>query len=184
MRIVGGQHRGKRLSAPPGRDTRPTTDRVRENLFNILENRIDFFGIQVLDLFAGSGALGLEALSRGASFCLFVEHSKKASAVIRQNFASLLVDEQVKLIQRDATKLGSKERNESFDLVFADPPYSSGMGEKMAHILIANEWLSNRAIFVLEEDINSMPQHLPGFSTPDIRNYGQTSIGLFDVLKK
>ena len=180
MRVIGGKYRGKRLVAPKGLDTRPTTDRVRENLFNILENRVSFDSIRVLDLFAGSGALGIECMSRGAEFCLFVEQASQARAAIRENIEQLQLTGQSRIFRRDATRLGDIGTIEPFNLVFADPPYGMGLGEKTAAALIRGGWLAGNAIFILEERKSAMPEKIPGFSPVDIRSYGDTSIGLFE----
>ncbi len=180
MRVVGGRYRGKNLVTPLGLATRPTTDRVRENLFNILSNRIDFNGIRAMDLFAGTGALGIEALSRGAAFCLFVDNAGQARASIRKNVEALALTGNSKIFRRDATNLGPVEGMKPFDLVFTDPPYGRGLGEKTAQALAQGGWLSSNAIFILEEEKASMPETLDGFSPPDTRNYGDTAIGLFE----
>jgi 16S rRNA (guanine966-N2)-methyltransferase len=123
MRIVGGEHRGRRIAAPPGRATRPTPDRVREAIFSILG---DVGGLDVLDLFAGSGALGLEALSRGAASATFVERSPRAAAVIRANVAALGVGERARVVARDWRGALAAERaaGRRFGLCLLDPPYS------------------------------------------------------------
>jgi len=172
--------RGKKLEAPKGFDTRPTTDRVRENLFNILSHKIDLDGLRVLDLFAGSGALGFEALSRGASFALFVEEATKARMTIRQNAENLGLTGNVKIYRRDAAKPGTPGSMSPFDLVFADPPYGKGLGAKAAASLVQGGWLTGNAIFILEEDRSEIPEKLTNFNTLNIRTYGDTAIGLFE----
>ena len=183
MRIIGGDFRGRNLVTPVGMDTRPTTDRVRENMFNVLQNRLEFSDIRVLDLFAGSGALGIEAISRGAAFCFFVEQTAKACKAIQTNLNAFGLENCAKIKRSDATKLGTPGLMELFDLVFADPPYSGGFGEKAAKSLVEQGWLTKNAVFVLEESRKSMPHSLPGFDAPDIRSYGDTSIGIFDVFQ-
>ncbi|MGI9350575.1 MAG: 16S rRNA (guanine(966)-N(2))-methyltransferase RsmD [Rhizobiaceae bacterium] len=180
MRVIGGKFRGNRIFAPKGQDTRPTTDRVRENLFNILENRISLNGIRVLDLFSGSGALGIESMSRGAGFCLFVEQAGAAQAAVRQNIEQLQLTALTGILRRDATRLGDIGTMQPFDLVFADPPYNLGLGEQAAKSLIQGGWLRGNAIFILEERKSAMLGKLTGFSAIDMRTYGDTSIGLFE----
>jgi len=180
MRVIGGRLRGKRLSSPKGNDTRPTTDRVRESLFNILENRISFDGKRVLDVFAGTGALGIEALSRGAGFGLFVEEASTARAAIRENVENLQLTGQTKIFRRDATRLGLIGTMQPFDLVFADPPYGAGLGEKAAKSLIEGGWMLGNAMFILEENRSAMPEFIEGFRSLDQRSYGDISIGLFE----
>ncbi|MEM9278219.1 MAG: 16S rRNA (guanine(966)-N(2))-methyltransferase RsmD [Pseudomonadota bacterium] len=180
MRIIGGRFRGKTLSAPAGKDTRPTTDRVRENLFNILGNRMSFDGLRVLDLFAGTGALGLEAMSRGAGFCLFVEEAGSACAAIRENIENMTLTGQTKIFRRDVIRMGGIGTMKPFDLVFADPPYNAGLGEKAAESLVKGSWLAGNAIFILEEQKPVMPEKISGFDCLDVRSYGDTAIGLFE----
>lgn len=179
MRIIGGKFRSKPLVTPTGTDTRPTTDRVRENLFNVLANRIDFDEIRVIDLFAGSGALGLEALSRGAGFCLFVEHAAKARAAIQKNIEALQVHGTTQIFRRDATKIGAVGTMTPFGLAFADPPYGRNLGERAASALLSGGWLSDNAIFILEEERYMIPSQLDGYDTVDVRTYGGTAFGLY-----
>lgn len=179
MRIVGGNLRGRKLVAPRGTATRPTTDRTRESLFNILNSRIDFEGIRVLDLFAGTGALGLESLSRGASFALFVEVANSAQAAIRANIENLDQTASSRVMKKDATALGPLADASPFDLVFADPPYGKGLGEKAAASIVEDDWIIAGGLFVLEERNTSFPESLKGFDLLDLRQFGDTSVGLF-----
>src|SRR3989338_3717027 len=135
MRIVSGQYRGKAIVAPPGDATRPTSDRARQAVFNILEHAAwapELHGARVIDMFAGSGALGLEALSRGAAFCLFVETDDAARGAIRENIDALGLFGATRIHRRDATDLGQRPASagEPFDLAFLDPPYRKGLGER------------------------------------------------------
>src|SRR5207245_2308460 len=132
MRIVGGRLRGRALAAPKSQAVRPTADRLREALFNILAHAYGdpITGARVLDLFAGTGALGLEALSRGAQFALFVDDGAEARALLRENVAALGLGGVTKIFRRDATRLGPAHPVEPFSLVFLDPPYSKGLAEK------------------------------------------------------
>ena len=180
MRVVGGKYRGKSLIAPTGQATRPTTDRVRENLFNILSNRIAFEEARVIDLFAGTGALGIEALSRGAQFCLFVENAAPARAAIRKNIETLGLTGIAKVFRRNALHIGPAGTMHPFNLAFADPPYGHGLGEQAAKVLSEENWLRSNAMFILEEENDSMPDALDRFETIDVRSYGDTSIGLFE----
>jgi len=180
MRIVAGKYSGKRLVAPKGMATRPTTDRTRESLFNILSNRIEFEEKRVIDLFAGTGALGFEALSRGADFALFIEEANAARAAIRTNIENLSVLGNTKVFRRDATKLGVIGTMKPFDLAFMDPPYGKGFGEKAAKALLQGNWLNEKAILVLEEASDAFPENLLGFALLDQRKYGDSTIGLFE----
>ena len=140
MRIIAGEWRGRRLQTPPGMDTRPTADRVRETLFSMLVSRLGAFDrLRVADLFAGSGALGFEALSRGAAFACFVENDLKAAAAIRANAGDLGALERVQVIGGSALALA---RAEPFDLIFADPPYAAGSGTAAVQAVAAAGWLS------------------------------------------
>jgi 16S rRNA (guanine966-N2)-methyltransferase len=153
MRIVGGRLRGRALAAPKSQDIRPTADRLRESLFNILAHAYGdpVTGARVLDLFAGTGALGLEAVSRGAQFALFVDDGAQARALMRQNVEALGLAAITRIFRRDATKLGAAHPVEPFSLAFLDPPYGKGLAEKA--LLSAREggWLTRDALIVVEE---------------------------------
>ncbi len=130
MRIVAGKFRGRAIAAPATSSIRPTADRTRESVFNILASRGSLDGARVIDLFAGTGALGLEAMSRGASFVLFVEESAEGRGLLRTNIETLGLQGASKIFRRDATDLGIPGTMEPFDLAFADPPYGKGPGRK------------------------------------------------------
>lgn len=183
MRIVGGSFKGRPLQSPKGTATRPTTDRTRESLFNILTHKIDFQNCRTLDLFAGTGALGLEAISRGSEYCVFIEEGSSARGAIRENVEALQLSGVTKIFRRDATRLGNIGTLKPFDLVFADPPYRKGFGEKAARSLREGGWLSEDAIFILEEATDVYPEDLRGYELNDKRAYGETTIGLFSILK-
>jgi len=156
MRIVAGAHKGRAITAPKGDKTRTTTDRVRESVFNKLTHAqwgVELEGLRVMDLFAGSGALGLEAISRGASFALFVETDPAARGAIRTNVDALQLFGCTKLHRRSATDLGPKPANMGtpFDLVFLDPPYAQGLGDTALARLVEGAWVKDDAIAVLEE---------------------------------
>jgi 16S rRNA (guanine966-N2)-methyltransferase len=140
MRIIAGEWRGRTIEAPPGASTRPTADRVRETLFSMLASRLGSFEeLRVADLFAGSGALGLEALSRGAASATFVESDGAAVAAIRRNAAKLGAADRAQVIASSALAL---PRLEPFDLIFADPPYSPGSGTAAVHAILDAAWLA------------------------------------------
>lgn len=179
MRIVGGDLRGRSLASPKSDAIRPTTDRTRESLFNILANRIDFAGLRVIDLFAGTGALGFEALSRGAQFVLFVEASVEGRGLLRSNMEALGLAGRARIFRRDATRLGPVGTMEPFDLAFADPPYGRGLGDRAAGALAEGGWLRPGALLVLEEERRSAPAALPGFVTLEQRRFGDTVLGFF-----
>jgi 16S rRNA (guanine966-N2)-methyltransferase len=140
---------------------------------------MDMGGVRVLDLFAGSGALGIESLSRGAAFCTFVEDSASARKAITANIAALSLNEVTRTLRRDATRLGAPDVPASIGLVFADPPYGKGLGERAVSSLVENDWLAAQALLVLEERKESLPENLIGFQRIDVRTYGGSAIGLF-----
>ena len=140
MRIIAGEWRGRQIEAPPGTSTRPTGDRVRETLFSMLASRLGSFeDLRVADLFAGSGALGFEALSRGAASATFVESDAAAAAAIRLNAERLGASDRVRVISGSALAL---PRSEPFDLIFADPPYAAGSGSAAMHSVMKSAWLA------------------------------------------
>jgi 16S rRNA (guanine966-N2)-methyltransferase len=179
MRIVAGKFRGARIEAPKGLVTRPTSDRVRQALFNVLEHgapRFDFEGARVLDLFAGSGALGLEACSRGARFALFIEEAAEARGAIRRNVEALDLTGVTKIWRRDATSLGPAGTSLAFDLVFCDPPYGQRLGERALAAAVEGGWLAPQAIAVLEERAGQDLVPPAPFQVLDSRRYGDTEI--------
>lgn len=183
MRIVAGRFRGAGIEAPKGSATRPTSDKVRQALFNVLEHGpagFSFEGARVLDLFAGSGALGLEALSRGARFALFIDESATARAAIRRNVEALGLTGAAKIWRRDATRLGDAP-GEPFDLMFCDPPYGQGLGERALAAAVEGRWLAPAAVAVLEERANAPVAWPAPFAEIDRRRYGDTTIALARV---
>jgi 16S rRNA (guanine966-N2)-methyltransferase len=181
MRIIAGRFKGKTLDAPKGLNTRPTSDRVREALFNVLEHgapAVDFEGARVLDLFAGSGALGLEALSRGARYSLFIEDDAGARGAIRRNVEAMGLTGITKIWRRDATKLGPAGNLAAFDLIFCDPPYGKGLGERALASAVEGKWIAPQAIAVLEERAGLAPAWPAPFEEIDRRRYGDTEIAI------
>lgn len=178
MRIVGGEFRGRPLATPRGDRIRPTTDRTREALFNVLAHRFDGLpdGARVLDLFAGTGALGIEAVSRGASHCLFIEESAEGRGLIRDNVEAFGLQGRTKVFRRDATRLGDAGTIQPFDLLFADPPYGKGLGELALKAARDGGWLKPDALCVVEEAASAPFDAGPGFRLEDERNYGETII--------
>lgn len=177
VRVVAGTLRGRALEAPAGSTTRPSTDRLRESLFNVLVHGAvsdgdPVRGARVLDLFAGSGALGIEALSRGAAHCIFVEEDASARAAIRGNCEMFGLNGVTKIFRRDATALGPLERMEPFSLVFLDPPYGQGLGEAALASLRGGGWLAPGALCVLEEKADVAVAPVEGFTLLDRRKVG------------
>jgi 16S rRNA (guanine966-N2)-methyltransferase len=185
MRIVGGEFRGRALKTPQGQATRPTSDRAREAVFNILEHAIwspGLVGRRVIDLFAGSGALGLEALSRGASHGLFVETDPAARGAIRDNAEALSpgggLNGRTRIHRRDATDLGLKPAGDGppFDLAFLDPPYGQGLGERALAELARGGWLKPGAVCVWERGADEAEIEVAGFEALDQRQYGAAQV--------
>lgn len=181
MRIVAGAFRGRSLAAPAGEATRPTSDRARQAVFNILEHAPwapPLAGARVIDLFAGSGALGFEALSRGAAFCLFVETDEAARGAIRQNADALNLMGRTRVHRRDAAALGPRPGTDgpAFGLAFLDPPYGRGLGEAALAGLAAGGWLASGALAVLERGAHEPALEVPGFSLLDARDYGAARV--------
>src|SRR3954454_19358699 len=153
MRVVGGRLRGRSLQAPASRAIRPTSDRLREAIFDILAHRHAGLieGARVVDLFAGTGALGIEALSRGAGFALFVDNGTEARALLRNNIEALGLGGVTKVFRRDATDLGPAHPVEPFSLVFLDPPYGKKLADQALASLRDGKWLTAGAMLVVEE---------------------------------
>ena len=183
MRIVGGEFRGRPLATPRDQSIRPTTDRTREAVFNVLAHRFAdrLEGARVLDLFAGTGALGLEALSRGASHAVFIEETAEGRGLIRTNVEALGLTGRTKIFRRDATALGEAGAMGPFRLVFADPPYGRGLGEHALASALAGGWLAPDALCVVEEKASAPFEPGPDFATVDERGYGETVIRFIEL---
>ncbi len=183
MRIVGGTMKGRALKAPSGQTVRPTTDRARESLFNILTHNEDLFsegqgleGASVIDMFAGTGALGLEALSRGADFALFVDSSIEGRGLIRENMLATGVAARARLFKRDATKIGERGKMEPFTLAFLDPPYGKGLGDRALKALDDGDWLAPGALVIVEESAKTNIAAPPAFRELQTRAMGETQL--------
>lgn len=185
MRIVGGALRGRRLDAPAGRDLRPTADRARQTLFDMIAHGSAFAGFALAgatfaDVFAGTGACGLEALSRGAARAIFVESDRTALATLRNNIAKLDQDDRCQVIARDATRPGRAPA--PCDLVFLDPPYHEGLALPALAALAENDWLAPDAIIIVEHatDEDLAPPH--GFRSVETRRVGTATFAIWHVL--
>jgi 16S rRNA (guanine966-N2)-methyltransferase len=178
MRVVGGRLRGRNLAAPASQAIRPTADRLRETLFNILAHAYGdpISGARVLDLFAGTGALGIEAASRGAAFVLFVDDGAEARALIRQNVEALGLGGVTRIFRRDAAKLGAAHPLEPFSLVFLDPPYGKGLAEQALASAREGGWLTTGALLVVEEAITSKVQPPRGLEELERREQGESEL--------
>jgi 16S rRNA (guanine966-N2)-methyltransferase len=178
MRVVGGRLRGRNLAAPSSREIRPTADRLRESLFNILAHAYDdpLQGARVLDLFAGTGALGIEAISRGAAFALFVDTGAEARALLRNNVEALGLGGVTKIFRRDATNLGAAHPLLPFAVVFLDPPYRKGLAETALVSLRDGGWLVPGALLVVEEAKATGFAAPSGFEELERRAYDDTEL--------
>ncbi len=176
MRVVGGRLKGRNIASPASREIRPTQDRLRESVFNILIHAYDnpIEGARVLDLFAGTGALGIEAVSRGAAFALFVDNGAEARALLRNNVEALALGGVTKVYRRDATNLGPAHPIEPFALVFLDPPYGKGLAEKALASLREGGWLAPSALLVVEEAKAAAFKAPEGFDELERRAYDDT----------
>ncbi|MBU1325905.1 MAG: 16S rRNA (guanine(966)-N(2))-methyltransferase RsmD [Alphaproteobacteria bacterium] len=181
MRIVAGSLKGRAITAPEGQGTRPTSDRARQAIFNILEHApwaegLD--GARVIDLYAGSGALGYEALSRGASFALFVETDDAARGAIRENMDAYGLFGRSRVHRRSATDLGPRpgSAGEAFTLAFLDPPYRQGLGEQTLARLLEGGWLAPGALVVFERGVDEPEIETPGYERLDAREWGAARV--------
>ena len=183
MRIVGGRLGGRTLAAPKSQAVRPTSDRLRESLFNILAHGYGdpIAGARVLDLFAGTGALGLEAMSRGAAFALLIDDGTEARALIRQNVEALGLGGVTRVFRRDATRLGAVHPNEPFGLVFLDPPYRKGLAEKSLASLRDGAWLAPEALVIVEEAADAGLAAPQGYAEIERRCYDDTEFTFLRV---
>ncbi|WP_084397584.1 16S rRNA (guanine(966)-N(2))-methyltransferase RsmD [Henriciella aquimarina] len=186
MRIISGKYKGHSLAVPKGRNTRPTSDRARESLFNVLAHASwapEIEGTRVIDLFAGSGALGFEAMSRGAAFCLFVETDSSARGTIRDNIEAFQLFGVTRIHRRSATDLGPKPAGvgEPFDVVFLDPPYHQGLVAPCLTNLLSGKWLKPNAFAVVETDGGETFEH-EGWEIVDERAAGKAKLTMLKAL--
>ncbi len=187
MRIVAGDLKGRAIVAPEGQGTRPTSDRARQAIFNVLEHAAwaePLDGARVIDLYAGSGALGYEAISRGAAFALFVEIDDEARGAIRENADAWGLMGRTRVHRRSATDLGTRPGSdgEAFDLAFLDPPYRKGLGEQTLVRLIEGNWLKPGAVVVFERGSDEPEIETPGYERLDARDYGAARVLFLRVL--
>jgi len=178
MRVVGGRLRSRPIAGPKSDSLRPTADRLREALFNILTHAYGdpVSGARVLDLFAGTGALGIEAISRNAAYALFVDDGVQARALLRDNTEALGLGGVTRIFRRDATKLGPAYPLEPFTLAFLDPPYGKGLAEKALASAHAGGWLKPNALVVVEEAADAGFVAPPGFTELERRKYDDTEL--------
>lgn len=187
MRIVAGTFRGRQLVAPKGQSTRPTADRTRQALYNVLEHAPWTLGLQnrrIIDAFAGSGALGLEAISRGGEFCLFLDRSADAREAIAANVGALKLADRTRIDRRDPTTLSGRSNGDGapFDLVFLDPPYGQGLGEAALARLASGGWLARDSLAVLERGVADPAPTPAGFQLLDERTWGAARVSFLSQL--
>jgi 16S rRNA (guanine966-N2)-methyltransferase len=176
VRVVGGRLKGRNLASPSSQAIRPTADRLRESVFNILIHAYDnpIEGARVLDLFAGTGALGIEAVSRGAAFALFVDNGAEARALLRNHVEALALGGVTRVFRRDATNLGGAHPVEPFSVAFLDPPYGKGLAEKALVSLRDGGWLTPGALLIVEEAKAASFKAPDGFEELERRAYDDT----------
>jgi 16S rRNA (guanine966-N2)-methyltransferase len=183
MRVVGGRLGGRILAAPSSRVVRPTSERLRESIFDILEHRYprSIKGARVVDLFAGSGALAIEALSRGARFALFVDNGAEARALLRANVEALGLGGVTRIWRADATRLGRSPAGGPFGLAFLDPPYGRGLAEPALVSLLEGGWLTTNALCVVEEAVKGEILAPAALRLVDERTYGDARLAIFEL---
>ncbi|MFA7403550.1 MAG: 16S rRNA (guanine(966)-N(2))-methyltransferase RsmD [Pelobacteraceae bacterium] len=182
MRVIAGTFRGKKLSAPPGVTTRPTSDRVKEALFSILASRIDFADIRVLDICAGTGSLGIEALSRGAGSCCFIESNVSVKSILEKNLLVTACKNRSEILSMDAVKAlhAIAARSQCFDLAFFDPPYDSELYMSVPEVIVSSALLTPGSILVAECSVRKpLPESYGRLRRFDRRVYGETALELF-----
>lgn len=176
MRIIAGKYGSRKLATPKDDKIRPTSDKIRGSIFNALQSHIDLSDVRVLDLFSGTGALGLECLSRGAKFCQFFDYNHESVGLTRFNADTLATDWDCKILVKDSTKLPPCTDKEKYDLFFCDPPYSKDMIKPCLECLQNGEWLNNGAIGVLESEKEWSLAGIDGFEILSEKEYGDTKI--------
>lgn len=181
MRIISGSARGVQLATFEGKDIRPTSDRVRGAIFSILTSRLGHFSqLRILDVFAGSGAMGLESMSRGATNVIFIDNGKQAQQLIQTNCLRCRFDKNTRIIHQSAQKALSSLAGQQFDLIFMDPPYGKGLVPSVIELIADNQLLAPDGIICAEEQRNTViPQQIKNYEQQDIRHYGATSIYLY-----
>jgi len=184
MRVIAGRARGMRLVAPRGTHTRPTADRVREALFSIIQSRFALEDARILDICAGTGSLGIEALSRGAAFCCFIEKDRDALAALKKNLSTVRYEACADLLEMDVFKALNllAARGNLFDIVFFDPPYSANLYLAVSEALSNSSLLKTGGLFVAESDVrNPLPDQVGKFVKSDNRIYGDTVLDFYTL---
>jgi 16S rRNA (guanine966-N2)-methyltransferase len=174
VRIIAGTYRGKKIASPEDEHTRPTSDRVRENIFNILTHQFSFHNKNVLDLFAGTGALGLESLSRGASHCMFVENHRPMVKILKENIR--LFPQETVVLEQDVLSVLNQKASKPYDLIFMDPPYGSVSWSDVIGKIFKNDWLSPLGLIVIEAEKKTVLPDIKGINIKETRTYGNTAV--------
>lgn len=181
MRIISGIYRGRTIKFPNSKAVRPTTDKVKESLFNHLTNEIDFEGITVCDIYAGSGSLGLEALSRGAGFIDFVESNFSVSKVLQENISLLQADKFCYIYKTEAVKFSRITNHKQYDLILADPPFYKYDIYEVFNNIVKNEFIKKGGIFIIERSIQTMEKDIENFGAEPYKRIGDSNIFKFYI---
>jgi 16S rRNA (guanine966-N2)-methyltransferase len=176
MRIISGQFKGRLITVPQSKDIRPTTDRVRETLFNLLNNRIDFDGIEVLDFYSGSGSLGLECISRGANDVTFIERNFQIYKNLLENIKSLDVESQCKVIRSEAIDYAKRNPEKKYDLILADPPFFKDDIYDVVMNLKTNNYLKDEGMIIIERSIQTKEKDILNFGIEPFRIIGDACL--------
>ena len=178
MRVITGTARGKRLNELPGMDTRPTTDRVKEGLFNVIQ--FDIEGRRVLDLFAGTGQLGIEALSRGAAYCDFVDSSRVAAGIVKDNLRLTGLESRASVHQRDFSAFLNSARGSKYGLIFLDPPYAQALLEEALKSIVEIDIVAGNGIIICESALDKQLPELPDpYEKGKEYRYGKINVTLY-----
>jgi 16S rRNA (guanine966-N2)-methyltransferase len=180
MRIIAGKYKGRILKTPNSKFTRPTTDRVRETLFNILTNKINFNGLEILDIYAGSGSLGLEALSRGASSADFIEKNVQIYKVLQQNIFSIGTDQYCRIFKMEALNFSRMGNHKKYDLIFADPPFFKDDIHTVAENLLTNKFLTESGLIIVERSVQTREKDTEKFGHEPFKRIGDTLLYKFE----
>lgn len=180
MRIISGSHRGRTLKVPDPKYTRPTTDRVRETIFNILNNIIDFEGLDVLDIYSGSGSFGLEAISRGAASVDFIEKNFPVYKVLSQNIEHLNVADKCKIFKMEASAFTKISLHKKYDLIFADPPFFKDDIHLVSKNILEKDFLNEEGIFIIERSVQTKDNDEKNFGTVSFKRIGDTLLYKFE----
>ena len=176
MRIISGEFKGRLIQVPQSKEIRPTTDRVRETLFNLLNNRLDFSGLKVLDLYSGSGSLGLECLSRGAGEIHFVERNMFIYKNLIQNIASLKVEEKCTVYKMEAVKYSQMGINKGYDLIIADPPFFKDDIYRVVENLLQNKFLTDNGFIIIERSVQTKEKDTANFKVQPFKIIGDACL--------